>query len=68
MNSRPGQAVGRLLGLDATASSAKGVYLRWDEGGLWLGASIFGVVFFGLIAYLTGHYAVTGRHHLAKAL
>lgn len=41
------------------------VYHRWHQGGFGQGASIFGVVFFGLGAYFAGHYVVTGRHHFA---
>jgi hypothetical protein len=54
------------LALFFTASCADGVYARWHQGGFGLGASIFGVVFFGLVAYSAGHYVVTGRHRFAN--
>ena len=65
-DSRPGQAIGCLLALLVAASCAAGVYARWHQGGFALGASIFGVVFFGLCAYSAGHHAVTGRHRFAN--
>ncbi len=62
IDSRRIQAFLCLLGLLLAAEGAVGVYRRWHEGGLRLGASIALVVLSGFCAYSAAHYLVTGRH------